>query len=172
MVNSKGTDMRNKLFLIITFQIFTCMISNAQNNLATGLSTAQAASFYYIAKPGEITMQVNVWGFVEKPGRYEIPISTDIVELLSFAGGPKQYAKLDEVKIIRMADSTGAGRRDIFVDLTEPEEMTAKNLTLRAGDTIFLDHTSWVTLRDVFTVVSTAAIVTAAVSQVIDASKR
>jgi protein involved in polysaccharide export with SLBB domain len=164
--------MKNKFILVITFQIFTCMISNAQSNLTTGLSTAQAAAFYYIAKPGEITMQVNVWGFVQKPGRYEIPISTDIVELLSFAGGPMQYAKLDEVKIIRLADSTGAGRRDILVDLTEPEEMTANNLTLRAGDTIFLDHTSWVTLRDVFTVVSTAAIVTVAVSQMINATRR
>jgi NADH:ubiquinone oxidoreductase subunit F (NADH-binding) len=164
--------MRNKLLLAITIQIFTCMISHAQSNLTTVLSTAQAAAFYYIAKPGEITMQVNVWGFVQKPGRYEIPISTDLVELLSFAGGPMQYAKLDEVKIIRMADSTGAGRRDILVDLTDSEEMIADNLSLRSGDTIFLDHTSWVTLRDVFTVVTTAALVTAAISQVIYAAKR
>jgi hypothetical protein len=76
------------------------------------------------------------------------------------------------VKIIRLADSTRAGRRDILVDLTDPEEMTANNLTLRSGDTIFLDHTSWVTLRDVFTVVSTAAVVTVAVSQVIYATRR
>jgi protein involved in polysaccharide export with SLBB domain len=164
--------MRNKLLLVITIIFFTCMISNAQSNLTTGLSTAQAAAFYYIAKPGEITMQVNVWGFVQKPGRYEIPISTDLVELLSYAGGPEQYAKLNKVKIIRLADSTGAGRRDILVDLTDSEEMTANNLTLRPGDTIFLDHTSWVTIRDVFSVVTTAAIITAAVSQVIIASRR
>lgn len=148
-------------------QIIICLISHAQTNLTTGLSTAQAGAFYYIAKPGEVTMLVNVWGFVEKPGRYEIPISTDLMELLSFAGGPMQYAKLDEVKITRLADSTGAGRSDIFVDLTNSKEMTANKLTLRAGDTIFLDHTSWVTFRDVFTVVTTAALVTAAVSQVI-----
>jgi protein involved in polysaccharide export with SLBB domain len=159
--------MRNKLLLVIAIHIFACVLSNAQSTLSTGLSTAQAAAFYYIAKPGEITMQVNVWGFVQKPGRYEIPISTDLVELLSYAGGPEQYAKLDEVKIVRMADNTEAGRRDIIVDLTNSKAMTANKLTLRAGDTIFLDHTSWVTLRDVFTVVTTAALVTAAVSQVI-----
>jgi protein involved in polysaccharide export with SLBB domain len=163
--------MRNKFLLVITMYIFTCTLSNAQSNLSTGLSTAQAAAFYYIAKPGEITMQVNVWGFVQKPGRYEIPISTDLVELLSYAGGPMQYAKLDEVKIVRMADSTGAGRRDIIVDLTNSKKMIPDKLSLRAGDTIFLDHTSWVTFRDVFTVVTTAAIVTAAVSQVIYYSK-
>ena len=164
--------MRSKLLLVIAIHIFTCALSNAQSTLTTGLSTAQAAAYYYIAKPGEITMQVNVWGFVQKPGRYEIPISTDLVELLSYAGGPEQYAKLDGVKIIRLADSTGAGRRDILVDLTKPEEMTANKLMLRAGDTIFLDHTSWVTLRDVFTVVTTAALVVAAAADVIFIARR
>jgi hypothetical protein len=65
----------------------------------------------------------------------------------------------------------GAGRRDILVDLTDPEEMIADNLSLRPGDTIFLDHTSWVTIRDVFSVVTTAAIVTAAVTQLIVATR-
>jgi hypothetical protein len=83
-----------------------------------------------------------------------------------------QYAKLDEVKIVRMADSTGAGRRDIIIDLTNSKKMIPDKLSLRAGDTIFLDHTSWVTLRDVFTVVTTTALVTAAVAQVIYATRR
>jgi hypothetical protein len=61
----------------------------------------------------------------------------------------------------------GAGRCDILVDLTDSEEMTANNLTLRPGDTIFLDHTSWVTIRDVFSVVTTAAIITTAIAQMI-----
>jgi hypothetical protein len=65
----------------------------------------------------------------------------------------------------------GAGRRDILVDLTDPEEMIADNLSLRQGDTIFLDHTSWVTIRDVFSVVTTAALVTAAVSQLVIATR-
>ncbi|MGD0035717.1 MAG: hypothetical protein ABSC53_00310 [Bacteroidota bacterium] len=164
--------MRNKLLFVITIHIFTCAFSSAQSNITSGLSTAQAAAYYYIAKPGEITMQVNVWGFVQKPGRYEIPISTDLVELLSYAGGPEQYAKIDEVKITRLADSTGAGRRDIIVDLTESKEMTANKLTLRAGDTIFLDHTSWVTMRDVFSVVTAAALVITAVADVMFITRR
>jgi hypothetical protein len=66
----------------------------------------------------------------------------------------------------------GAGRRNILIDFTDTKKMIANNLTLRPGDTIFLDHTSWVTIRDVFSVVTTAAIITAAVSQVIIASRR
>lgn len=30
---------------------------------------------YSIAKPGELTMQVNVWGLINHPGRYEISIT-------------------------------------------------------------------------------------------------
>ena len=54
--------------------------------------------------------QVNIWGFVQKPGRYEVPSSTGLIQLISFAGGPVQYAKLDEVKLTRLmlGDTTGA----------------------------------------------------------------
>jgi protein involved in polysaccharide export with SLBB domain len=38
-------------------------------------------------------MQVNIWGFVKNPGRYEVPSSTDLIQLISFAGGPVQYAE-------------------------------------------------------------------------------
>jgi hypothetical protein len=146
--------------------------AHSQINPMTGLSTAQAAAFYFIAKPGEITMQVNVWGFVQKPGRYEIPISTDLVELISYAGGPIQYADLDKVKIIRMADIAETPRLEFYVDLNNAKEMIPDKLKLRDGDTIFIDHTSWVTMRDVFTVVTTTALVTAAISQVIYATRR
>ncbi|MBM4162658.1 MAG: hypothetical protein FJ217_16365 [Ignavibacteria bacterium] len=58
------------------------------------------------AQPGG---QVNIWGFVQKPGRYEVPSSTDLIQLISYAGGPVQYAKLDEVKLTRwiLYDTTG-----------------------------------------------------------------
>jgi hypothetical protein len=99
-------------------------------------------------------------------------ISTDLVELISYAGGPIQYADLDKVKIIRMADIAETPRLEFYVDLNNAKEMIPDKLKLRDGDTIFIDHTSWVTMRDVFTVVTTTALVTAAISQVIYATRR
>jgi SLBB domain len=139
--------------------------------LAGGLPSASAASYYYVSKPGELTMQVNVWGYVHNPGRYEVPTSTDLIQLLSFAGGPIQDAKLDEVKVTRfLKRDTGISRGEFFVNLEDLSKVDQAKLVLYPGDTIYMTHTSWVNLRDVFTVISTLAIVTTAVSQVYIAS--
>jgi protein involved in polysaccharide export with SLBB domain len=137
------------------------------------LPSASAASYYYIAKPGELTIQVNVWGFVKNPGRYEVASSTDLIQLISFAGGPVQYAKLDEVKLTRLIlnDSTGR-KREILFDLEHLDKLEQSSLTLYPGDTIFIDHTGWLTLRDVFSFVTTAAVITSAIAQIMWASKR
>ena len=49
----------------------------------------------------EITMNVNLWGHVRKPGSYDIPIGLGLLELISNAGGPATTANLNDVKIIR-----------------------------------------------------------------------
>jgi protein involved in polysaccharide export with SLBB domain len=160
------------LFLILAS--ITYVRSQAlQGGFAQAPASASAASYYYIAKPGELTVQVNIWGFVKNPGRYEVPSSTDLIQLISYAGGPVQYAKLDEVKLTRfvMNDSTGA-KEELTIDLEHLGRVNRSSLTLYPGDTIFIDHDSMLTLRDVFGFVTTAAVITSAIAQIIWASKR
>ena len=45
-------------------------------------------AFFRYVEPGQATMRVSVWGNVEAPGRYEVQAGTDMLELLSLAGGP------------------------------------------------------------------------------------
>jgi hypothetical protein len=143
-----------------------------QSGLAPTLPSASAAAYYYIAKPGELTMQVNVWGFVGKPGRYEVPTSTDLIQLISFAGGPVQYADMGEIVITRIARSdSGQHRRELVIDLRHLAGRDGSELALYPGDTVFIDHTSWLTVRDVFSVVTTAAIITSAIAQILWASR-
>jgi hypothetical protein len=161
--------------VMLFFSLFSVhtFAQTSQSGLAPTLPSASAASYYYIAKPGELTMQVNLWGFVKNPGRYEVPSSTDLIQLISFAGGPVQYAKLDEVKLTRLIlnDSTGR-KREIVFDLEHLDKLDQSSLALYPGDTIFIDHTGWLTLRDVFSFVTTAAVITSAIAQVIWASRR
>lgn len=109
----------------------------------------------------------------KNPGRYEVPSSTDLIQLISFAGGPVQYAKLDEVKLTRLIlnDSTAA-KREFILNLEHLDKLNQSSLALYPGDTIFIDHTVWLTIRDVFNVVTTAAVITSAVAQILWASKR
>ncbi len=58
---------------------------------------------YYLA-PGadnQLLIKVNVWGEVLKPGIVEVPDNTDLLSLISMAGGPTENAKLSRVKIVR-----------------------------------------------------------------------
>jgi hypothetical protein len=143
----------------------------AQGGLAPTLPSASAASYYYVSKPGELTMQVNIWGYVRNPGRYEIPTSTDLVQLVSFAGGPSQGADMNDVHVTRfLRKESGITRQRISVDLENLENVELSKLTLYPGDTIFIDNTSWTTIRDAFTIVTTAAVVTSAVASVIIAT--
>ncbi|MFQ5677224.1 MAG: SLBB domain-containing protein, partial [bacterium] len=40
-------------------------------------------------------------GYVLKPGQYLVPRNTDLITLISFAGGPREGANLKKVRIIR-----------------------------------------------------------------------
>lgn len=63
--------------------------------------TKQKASLYYLGEQNELLIKVNIWGFVKKPGQYLVPTDTDLISLISYAGGPLDEAKLKKVKIIR-----------------------------------------------------------------------
>jgi len=145
--------------------------SHAQGR-ESGISLSQPVyatpSNYSIAKPGELTMQVNVWGQVEHPGRYEVSIQTDLVQLLSYAGGPTADAKLTSVKVTRfLKTDNGVTKSESFVNLEDLYRVNEASLVLQPGDTIFLDQTSWTTLRDVLAIVGGAAVLTATVSTIL-----
>ena len=140
-------------------------VSLSQPNYATPAN-------YSIAKPGELTMQINVWGLIRNPGRYEVSITTDLVQLVSYAGGPMEDAKLDEVKVTRFIKTeTGVSRAQFLVNLDDLYRVNESSLILQPGDTIFFDRTSWSTVRDVLSVVTTFAVITATVTTVMYQTK-
>jgi hypothetical protein len=137
-----------------------------------GPPVGYASAYYYIAKPGELTMQVNLWGMVRNPGRYEVASTVDLVQLISLAGGPQEYADMGEVRITRiMKSDTGMVKREHIVDLEHLDRVPPEELILNPGDTIVIDPTSWPVVRDAFSVVTTLAVIAAAVASLISVSR-
>lgn len=64
---------------------------------------------YYLGAKDELLMKVNIWGFVKSPGQYLVPADTDLISLLSFAGGPVEDAKIKKIKVIRAIGHNGNG---------------------------------------------------------------
>lgn len=142
-------------------------LSQLESGIGASHSGASSAAYYYISKPGEITMSINLWGYVRNPGRYEVPISTDLIQLLSYAGGPLAEADLGSVKISRVVRRDEAIRIvEYTVNLSRLDKLDEKARDLEPGDTIFIDTPSFL-WRDFFGVLTTAAIISSAIANVI-----
>lgn len=89
--------------------------------------------------PGAVLMKINLWGAVSHPGIHYIPVKTDLVTLLSFAGGPRFDAELDSVLIKRRSQGK-TFKIDVNVeDLLKGSTMTSP--TLEPNDIIVIPAT-------------------------------
>lgn len=48
-----------------------------------------------------LQIDVQIWGQVNRPGQYSVPDRTDLIGLMSWAGGPTESAKLRKVLVVR-----------------------------------------------------------------------
>jgi hypothetical protein len=116
------------------------------------------AAQYYLGTSDELLIPVNIWGFVQKPGQYMVPDNTDLVALLSFAGGPNENARLNEIRIIR--NDPKRGNIVYKIDVKKFVETADQRLipTLRPGDTIIVNGTTFHWITKFFDFVSKLAI--------------
>jgi protein involved in polysaccharide export with SLBB domain len=157
------------IFVLLFLSLFVCDPGFAQLNQGNTPSSTN----YYFAKPNEITLTVSVLGFVQRPGRYEISSSIDLINLMALAGGATADGAMNDVKLLRMTETGGQIRtHEIHLNLEDISRFTSNELKLQPGDIIQVDRTGWSAFRDTFTVVVGAAIITGAVAQVIYATKR
>ncbi len=105
----------------------------------------QASIYQYsgtLAGTEQLKIRTYIWGQVKNPGLYIVPDNTDILTLISSAGGPTEHAKLSTIKIIR----TAGGKEEVFnVDLRKYLETgNAKLVTiLKPGDTIIVSGSTY-----------------------------
>jgi hypothetical protein len=99
----------------------------------------------YYLEPGleeELKIKVRVWGEVTVPGLYIVGDGTDLLEVISLAGGPTQDADLGGVKIVR---ATGGDARVIDVDVNDYLDKGSREaiVLLEPGDTVSIPSQTW-----------------------------
>jgi SLBB domain len=101
-----------------------------QVGLNPSLTVRNQGGYYDYSDPDGINIKVSIWGYVKFPGRYVIPIRSDIISLLSYAGGINDNAYLDELRIYRIdKDSTQQMIKFNYDDLWWNDKLS-KNLKL------------------------------------------
>lgn len=88
-------------------------------NSAGGTARGNVNGSYYDYTTGStLPIDINVWGFVASPGKYRVPSSTKLIQMISFAGGPTDRARLSDIRILH----------DLTIDSTIVEPVVILNL--------------------------------------------
>ncbi len=107
--------------------------STAEANVRTFLSRFEQDPQFVV----EPLVRVAVSGEVGRPQVFAVRPETTIGEAVAQAGGPNQFAKRDQVRVLRK-DAAGA-QREIVVSLLEPMSASAM-LRVHSGDQIVVDR--------------------------------
>ena len=115
---------------------------------------------YYLGAANELLIRVNVWGRIARPGQYFVPATTDLVTLISAAGGPVPRARLTDIQLVR-APVTGQAGEVIEVNLKKYLRTGDRRLIppLKPEDTIVVHGSVWQLISDISSVISAVAVV-------------
>ncbi len=107
------------------------------------------ASRYFLGREDELLIPVNILGYVNKPGQYMVPNETDLISLVAFAGGFREDAKLDKLKILRGIAKNGQPN-SLQVDLKKYFNSGDRRLIprLMPDDTIIVSGSRTVTVKN------------------------
>jgi competence protein ComEA len=101
-----------RLALSFVFFLF-CTTAPAQESGLLGdiKSPQQASEYIYRSSPRESLISVQLLGAVHKPGIYYVPANTDLLKLLTLAGGNTDTGKLSEVLVRKTEPQSWLGMK-------------------------------------------------------------
>ncbi|MFC1887812.1 polysaccharide biosynthesis/export family protein [Candidatus Cloacimonadota bacterium] len=132
-----------KYILMITLVLIVPFSISAQSE--GGVSNNPGSIYLYsgtLSGSEQLKIKAYIWGQVRNPGLYVIPDDTDLLTLISSAGGPTENAKLTKIKIVR---PTEEGESVLIVNLKEYTKTGNKELIpfLQPGDTVIVPGTTF-----------------------------
>jgi hypothetical protein len=89
-----------KLALVTGLLLLAGLALWAQPPPDYGKSAVPGMEEYFIDPATQkLSIEVHLWGEVTRPGIYRVPLGTNMVELISRAGGPTEFSNLSRVKL-------------------------------------------------------------------------
>jgi hypothetical protein len=141
--------MRRILFGLLWGIAFWASASGFAQEIPEPLRERLGASRYFLGKEDDLLIPVNILGYVNKPGQYMVPNETDLISLVAFAGGFREDAKLDKLKILRGIAKNGQPN-SLQVDLKKYFNSGDRRLIprLMPDDTIIVSGSRTVTVKN------------------------
>ncbi len=147
---------------VITAICFIAIIYGIKAQVETTTPAYNSASIYLysgtLAGTEQLKIKTYIWGQVQKPGLYIVPDNTDLITLISSAGGPTEVAKMGKLRIVR---STAEGDKIIYVNLKKYLKTGNYDLIpiLQPGDTVVISGTIFYAFTKIADFLSDIAII-------------
>lgn len=163
--------MLKKVILLLLFFVSTSFAQIFESpKIITG---GGSSAYYFVGKTGELTITVNLWGFVRNPGRYEVPSSTDLVQLISYGGGPLKEAKLKDVRIIRnVREDSTIVEKVIKINVEKIIEDGDPSPILLPGDTVVVPGGSIDVIKDILAILRDIGLAAGGIAAIINVLRR
>lgn len=145
-------------FKAVNSVVFLLLVSIFSISVLHGQQSSQGAQYYvFLGSDKELQMNVQIWGQVLKPGMYSVPQTTDLVGLISFAGGPTEYANLSNIRVVRTNPKPGVLRVNLksYMDTGNSKLQPV----LKPGDTVIISGSLFYGFSRFVRIVSQLAIV-------------
>jgi polysaccharide export outer membrane protein len=107
------------------------------DEISTGLKRYISAPLVTVAVNQTRSTRFYVLGMVGKPGEFAMMGPTTVIQALALAGGFREYAKMDDIVILRQE---GAGSTFIPINYKRllSNRDASQNVLLRPGDTVLV----------------------------------
>ena len=136
--NQLSSKLLGHKFIIVAVaaMFFQTQTVLAQSSYFEVKEPARAAEFIYRSSLKETLISVQLLGAVEKPGIYYIPAQTDLLKLVSLAGGTRD-ADLTEV-LVRKTDSSQKGVYELDLNKLMKSSSEVKPFKLAQDDFVYI----------------------------------
>jgi polysaccharide export outer membrane protein len=113
--------------------------SQVKNEISTKLAQyIKDAATVTVAVTHVESYRFTVSGQVQAPGTFQSTYYVTVAEAIAKAGGPTRFASTSNVELIRVANDGKTKRIPINYDEIQDQKHPEENLTLVAGDTVFV----------------------------------
>ena len=158
--------------ILISTMVFLYFPNTLWAQESVSKNSQNQAAQYFLGARDEVLIKVNVLGYIQRPGQYLVPRHTDLISLISFAGGERKGANLSKVRILRKAGlekgKNGQNGRDnkdkiITVDVKRYFDSgeSSQIPTVKAGDTVLIPQSSGDKFRSIMGIGSVIGVITA-----------
>jgi polysaccharide biosynthesis/export protein len=148
------------VFINILFSISTCFSQKDQIK----------KDYYQIGPNERLLITVHLFGEVRRPGEFLVADDTDILELISKAGGPTEFSNLGDIKITRGLIKTNIDEKSVKNNSKQVIKLNLKKLLnnekyrqripiLQPGDVVQVGRNNWFKWQTVFRVASEIALI-------------